>query len=223
MKLLKCSLKLLLTQLILMNMYMGANNLRIVQRAVQKYAAAYVNFADIETERLCIRKLTMTDVDEVLVFTSDPREVQYTALFGVMKTKEEVEKYIAEIVNNYPKGAPELLAISLKDSKKVVGLIALDVESISRADIMYAVAPDYWGKGIATEAARAMLKFGFKILGLNRIQGVCDPRNVASARVLEKCGMLYEGLLRSYFLIQKEGCDRKLYAITAKDYELQKR
>ena len=70
-----------------------------------------------------------------------------------------------------------------------------------------------------TEAVRAMISFGFDIKGLNRIQAMCEIPNVGSARVMEKCGMLYEGTLRQYMVQNDSFRDMKMYAILREDWQ----
>ena len=80
------------------------------------------------------------------------------------------------------------------------------------AELGFAVSRDRWGQGYATEAARAILDFGFADLGLRRIYATCRPENVGSSRVLEKIGMSREGRLRDHVLIRGDWRDSLLYA-----------
>jgi ribosomal-protein-alanine N-acetyltransferase len=193
--------------------FMSATNLQTVQRGIQRCSEILSQFSGIETDRLVIRKLEVADIDDVFVFTSDSHVTELTTIFEIAKTKDDVKKYIENIVDNYTKGIPDYWAIVYKENSKVVGIICIDISSRYRGDIAYAIARDYWSKGIATEAAGAVIDFGFKVLGLKRIDATCDPRNIASVRVLKKCGMRYEGLLKSYSFMHGSFCDRELYAI----------
>jgi ribosomal-protein-alanine N-acetyltransferase len=79
----------------------------------------------------------------------------------------------------------------------------------------------YWGKGYMSEAVQAIIKHCFDDLGLERLEATCDLENMASARVMEKCGMIREGIVRSgyYSQVLKEYRDVYLYAIVRSDYE----
>lgn len=77
----------------------------------------------------------------------------------------------------------------------------------------YVVNPDYWGQGIATEAAHLLIKFGFQEMKLHRIFATCDPRNIGSAKVLEKIGLTKEGRIREHKLIRDGWRDSFLYSI----------
>ena len=82
-----------------------------------------------------------------------------------------------------------------------------------QGDLGYDLAPRYWGRGYATEAARAIVRFGFEELGLHRIWSWCIADNVASARVMEKVGMRLEGRQRDKERFKGRWWDRLLYAI----------
>jgi ribosomal-protein-alanine N-acetyltransferase len=77
----------------------------------------------------------------------------------------------------------------------------------------YVVHPDLWGQGYATEIVGLLLRFGFEHLNLHRIMATCDPRNIASARVLEKIGMTYEGRQRHTMLIRDGWRDSSMYSL----------
>jgi ribosomal-protein-alanine N-acetyltransferase len=81
----------------------------------------------------------------------------------------------------------------------------------------YALHPDYWGKGYATEAAQAIVNFGFKHLKMHRIWATCDVKNKASEKILKKCGMKKEGRLRSHMLLHGHWRTSYLYAILETD------
>ncbi|WBQ02864.1 GNAT family N-acetyltransferase [Kribbella sp. CA-293567] len=82
-----------------------------------------------------------------------------------------------------------------------------------RGEISYAVHPDFWGQGVASEIARILLEFGFGHLQLERIEATCDPRNSASAAVLKRIGMTHEGILRRTVLIRTGWRDSKLHSL----------
>lgn len=73
-------------------------------------------------------------------------------------------------------------------------------KNCNHGNLVYFISKDFWNKGYATEASKLMISFGFENLSLNRISGICMSHNTASARVLEKAGMQYEGLGRSEIL-----------------------
>lgn len=189
------------------------NKLAIISRGVKKFTTHFTNFTPIETDRLILRKVQASEIDNVFEFLSDEQMIKYTPLFTPAKSIDDAVKFTQNILDCYEKGEPTYFGIIYKENNKLVGLIHVEIESCFRASISYLVNPKYWSKGIATEATKAIINFGFNTMGLQRIEATCDPRNIASSRVLEKCGMSYEGTLKSYFCVNGEFCDRKLYAI----------
>jgi RimJ/RimL family protein N-acetyltransferase len=94
------------------------------------------------------------------------------------------------------------------------------VDRVNRTgDLGYGLARDAWGKGLATEAARAVVDYGFSALGLAKVWARTDPRNAASVRVLEKLGMRREGLLRSHVIRWGERADRAYYGLLREEWE----
>jgi RimJ/RimL family protein N-acetyltransferase len=101
----------------------------------------------------------------------------------------------------------------------VSGLATLHLLPFQQGEITYSLHPDHWGRGIATDAARQLLRLGFVELGLHRIFGTCDPRNVASGRVMRKLGMVQEGRLRQNVLIRDGWRDSDMYSILTSEWD----
>jgi ribosomal-protein-alanine N-acetyltransferase len=115
------------------------------------------------------------------------------------------------------------LAIALRADGRVIGGCGIHVSNQRNREgwLGYVLCRDCWGQGYASEAARALLGFGFGPLGLHRIFATCDPRNLASARVLEKIGMHHEGHLREHKWQKGEWRDSLLYAILEHEMRLE--
>lgn len=150
----------------------------------------------IETERLLLRAFTMEDVSGFLKVVSQP-EVMESLPEGVM-SEEQLRKTLRRIVDCYEKNMPKKIvklsvAVVDKRSKRIIGWVGLaPLEcSPSEIEIYYGLSAHHWGKGLATESARAMLHFGFRTVGLDRIVAVVTPENLASQRVVEKLGMRF--------------------------------
>lgn len=113
------------------------------------------------------------------------------------------------------------LAIILMTTDQVIGSCNLKIHSqqFQHGELGYFLHPDYWNQGYATEVTRCLLRFGFTNCALHRIVGMCDPRNTASARVLEKVGMQYEGRLREIMFIQDGWRDSLLYSILKHEWQ----
>ena len=97
------------------------------------------------------------------------------------------------------------------------GAIAIHLaQNHRRGEIGYWLATPFWGRGVMTDAARTVVAYGFETLGLHRIQATCLPHNIGSYRVMEKAGMVREGILRDYIVHQAgDYADIAMYAIVA--------
>lgn len=100
----------------------------------------------------------------------------------------------------------------------VVGNCVLDLRGRAQGEISYVLHPDYWGRGLATAAARQLVQLGFDEHALHRIFATCDPRNTASAAVLGRLGMRYEGRMRETTLIRDGWRDSDLYSILVHEW-----
>ena len=112
-------------------------------------------------------------------------------------------------------------AITFPGSGRLIGNCGLrrKPENDREADIGYELAPEYWNQGYATEAAKAMVRFGFRELGLHRISSWCIADNVASARVLEKAGLRLEGRLRENDYFKNRWWDTLLYGLLEDEWK----
>jgi len=112
------------------------------------------------------------------------------------------------------------IAVNLKRGQKLIGACGIRIQDpvLRTADMGYVLNRGYWGKGYATEAAKALIHFGFSKLKFHRIWATCDVQNKASARVLEKAGMKREGLLRKNVFQKGAWRDSYLYAILESDH-----
>ena len=113
----------------------------------------------------------------------------------------------------------------LKSEQKVIGDCAIKVISIDnrQGEIGFTLNPQYQGKGFATEAAKAILSFGFQQLNLHRITAICDVRNKPSYRLMERLGMRQEAHFRQNCLVKGEWCDEFVYAILKQEWQHEKR
>ena len=115
----------------------------------------------------------------------------------------------------YRRGRPASWAIVHRRGGRVIGSIGVMwlSEEHRSAEIGYSLNRDYWNQGCMTQALSAVLRSLFDSLGLHRIEGQCDTRNPASGRVMEKCGMVREGVLHGRIFNKGEFIDTVLYAI----------
>lgn len=178
----------------------------------------------IETERLIIKPYCIRDIDDLYKICSDEK-VMACIPEGVMSYQwvEDLIKWMVEYC--YEKNTPDNIikfgvSVADKETKRVIGQCGLGSLDCKPEDveIFYGLSSEYWGQGLATEAAMAMLHYGFDIIGLKRIIAVVKPDNIASRKVIEKMGMKFEKIL-NVDDINYSGYDGELYyAITKDEY-----
>jgi ribosomal-protein-alanine N-acetyltransferase len=168
----------------------------------------------LETERLSLRQIGIKDTDDVFAFTSNPKTSEWLT-WDPHKTKEDSLNFIKSVLEKYQKNQPAQWAIELKSEKKVIGLCGFVnfFEEHSKGEVAYVLSPDYWGKGFLPEALIKIIEFSFKQLGLIRIEAKCEVGNFASEKVMQKVGMIQEGLFIKYLKRKGESRSYKLFAI----------
>jgi RimJ/RimL family protein N-acetyltransferase len=177
-----------------------------------------------QTVRLELREFQKADWKETHEYASDPQVVHFMS-WGP-NTEEETRAFIERSIA-YQKEKPRVkysLAIVIRDGNRLIGGCGLYESNFESREgwIGYCLNRQFWGQGYATEAARALLKFGFTDFNLHRIFATCDPANTASAHVMEKIGMQYEGHLRENTTSKGAWRDSLLYAILDREWKTSK-
>lgn len=153
----------------------------------------------IETARLILRPLAMSDLDNMVALYGDPDVMRYVGSTGEPRNHEQTERGLRSLIayqQNYGYGG---FAAILKTTQEFVGrggLIHLD--NTDEIEVYYALAKKFWGCGYATEMTKAFVELGFSQLGLQRIVGVTYPQNEASGKVLQKAGLKFEKIANYY-------------------------
>jgi RimJ/RimL family protein N-acetyltransferase len=147
----------------------------------------------LETDRLLVREFTLDDAEAYYPLCTDPAIIRYTHDPGSVTTVEHARDILrARPIADYQKHGFGRLACVLKSSGLVIGFAGLRyLDDFQGVDIGYRFLPPYWGKGLATEAGRSVLRDGFARLKLERIIGLVATDNVASVRVLRKLGLTF--------------------------------
>lgn len=179
-----------------------------------------LNPLTIKTPRLVLRNFREDDWSAVHEYAADLDVVRYMP-WGPNSEKETrsfIERAIASSVAD-PRTSFEF-AITRADTGKLIGGCGIRVASRAHrsADMGYCLRKDTWGLGYATEAAAAILEFGFDVLGSHRVFATCDTENRASARVLEKLGMRREAHFREDTRIHGRWRDSYLYAVLEQEW-----
>src|SRR5215213_10541352 len=146
----------------------------------------------LETERMVLRRMEMADVDDLMGIFSNPVAMRY---YPGTKSRQEAEEWVRRMQENYRDHGFGLWVAVLEDSGEFAGQCGLTVQQVEGKDeveIGYLFLRQFWGRGLATEAARAARDHGFHALGHERLVSLIDPGNLASRRVAEKVGLTME-------------------------------
>lgn len=175
---------------------------------------------EITTERLLLRPFMLSDGDAMLKNWIADEKIQSLYCEPVYSTKDEVKKLLCQYIDNYSKKDYYRWAIVWGENGECIGQIAFFlVDSENHfAEIEYCVSRQYQRRGLATEATKAIIRFGFEQIGLHKIQICHKANNIASKRVIEKCGFVYEGTLRDYFYTDGDYVGRCYYSILRDEY-----
>src|SRR5688572_13424725 len=173
----------------------------------------------LESERLQIRRLTIADDEAIHSYGKDER-VAFGASFPQHKDIEDARTFIRTVLENYQKNEPSSYGIILRKDNTLIGGIGLPMhdQMNNKAEIGYALAPWHWNNGYTTEAARMLIDHLFTSTDIERVEARCKTGNTASARVMEKVDMTYEGTLRSHTLYNGMYYDMKFYSILRSEW-----
>ena len=174
----------------------------------------------LETERLILRDFIQEDWQRVLEYQSDPMYLRYYD--WTERTPEAVQDFVGWFLDHQQQD-PRFkfqLAVTLKSSNLLIGNCGVRMDNVDavEADIGYELDPKHWNHGYATEAAHAIVDFGFSKFGLHRVWSWCVADNIGSAHVLEKLGMKLEGRLREKEFYKGRWWDTLMYAILANEW-----
>ena len=150
----------------------------------------------LSTDRLQLRRPRTTDADDVFSYASDPAVTHFMD-FPTHKTIETVSEWLSDCRSFWESGAEFTWFVTPRPVDHVIGAISLRLAG-HKADFGYVFNKKVWGKGFGTEASQAVVNLATSLPGMYRVWATCDVENVASARVLEKVGLMREGVLRSW-------------------------
>lgn len=165
--------------------------------------ALFSNMPTLETERLLLRKMRPSDRSDMFEYACRDDVTRYL-VWQPHFDEDYTLQYLTYIESRYKSGSFYDWAVVIKDSGKMIGTCGFtrfDHES-DCAEIGYVINPKYRGMGIAAEAAREVVRFGFERLALHRIEAKFMYGNEASLRVMQKLGMKFEGYHRDAMLVK---------------------
>ena len=148
----------------------------------------------LETPRLVLRRQVPADLDDLWALYCDPEITKHIP--DAPRTRDEAREELEWHMNGHPRN-PDLglWATVYKENGKFIGrcgLLPWTIDGQQEVEVAYTIARSYWGQGLATEAAQAILQYGFRQLNLSRLVSLIEPENAPSQRVAEKIGMHFE-------------------------------
>jgi len=167
---------------------------------------------------ISLRPITFADWSAVHEWASTEEACRYQ-LWGP-NTPAETQAFAHDAVGAWSQDPQDRYVWGVEESGVVLGLGELKIRSRrwQHGEIAYAVHVDHWGRGIGTAIATELLSFAFASLELHRVSATCDPRNEASASVLQRAGMTHEGRLRHTIRIRDGWRDSDMYSILADEW-----
>ena len=177
----------------------------------------------IETERLILRRFEYSDIDSMLRNWIADEQTQWDYGEPFYSTADAVRNlFDTKYIISYSRDDYYRWAVIEKASGECIGQIAYyKVDSDNRnGEIEYVIGPAFQGKGYATEMTRAVIAFGFEEINFHRIEICCRTLNEASRRVIEKCGLTYEGTVRDCFWRKDHYEDKRVYSILKNEYQV---
>lgn len=181
---------------------------------------SFDDLPDLETPRLLLRKIRLGDAADILEYASDPNVAKFTS-WDHYASLADAYRFVHWAMGRYQRRAEAPWGIVLKGEDKLIGTIGFTDHAPlhRRAEVSYAISAKYWRQGLTPEALDRTVRYGFEALRLNRIEARCIPENVASARVMEKVGMVYEGTLRRAMLAKGQYHDLQVFAVLRDEWK----
>ncbi len=172
----------------------------------------------IVTPRLSLRQFRMEDAPKMYEDWASDEEVTRYLMWAAHRSLEETEGLLKSWVDGYGDKAKYLWCIEWKETEEPIGSIGVTkiIEQAQLVELGYFISRRYWHQGIATEAVQAVMDFFFDQVGVNRVESRHDPRNAYSGKVMEACGMRYEGTRIEADYNNSGICDEALYGLTRK-------
>ena len=178
----------------------------------------FKSFPELESERLLYRKILLGDAKDLFLIRSNNDVMRFMDVTR-FESIDDAEKLINSVNEAYKKQTGINWAIVEKKSKTFIGYFGFFriIPEHCRAEIGYALSPEYWGKGYMHETLNKMVRFGFKIMKLHSIEANVNPENEKSKKTLEKIGFRQEAYFRENYLFNNRFLDSFIYSLLEKD------
>jgi ribosomal-protein-alanine N-acetyltransferase len=175
-------------------------------------AATIAAYDNLETDRLLLRLVTEDDLDDLAALYADPVVMRY---FPKTYSRDETREFLERMINGYRLVGYHLLATIYKPNGRFIGrcgIIRQEIEGEQLSEVGYMLNKDYWGMGLATEAARKLRDFGFSTFQFDRMISLVRPINTPSQAVARRNGM---EIIRD---VKYAGLDHHLFCITRQEW-----
>ncbi|MBW4577564.1 MAG: GNAT family N-acetyltransferase [Aphanothece sp. CMT-3BRIN-NPC111] len=161
----------------------------------------------IDTARMRLRPLAKSDLDSLARIYSDPDVMKYR-LYSQPASFEQTQESLQSYLAHWERYGFGRWAVVHKPNQQFIGHCGLEnLPILGEVELNYLLAKEYWGRGLTTEAARSLIKYGFETLKLQGLVALAKPENLASLRIMQKIGMQYERVVQLY------GVEWVMYAI----------
>ncbi len=187
---------------------------------ILKIGDVFGDLPELQTPRLLLRKLKPEDAADMFEYASDP-EVARDVTWEAHRSINDSRGFIDSVLKKYANKETSEWGLVLKESGKLIGTCGFVWwrPEHAKAEFGYALSRKYWGRGLMTEAAAAVIAFGFGKMKLHRLEARCIITNVGSEKVMLKNGMRYEGTTRD-IVYEKGGFKSlKLYSLLKEEYK----
>jgi ribosomal-protein-alanine N-acetyltransferase len=192
--------------------------IKLFSMNIQINDSVFESFPALETERLVLRDFTNEDASDFFRVRSNPAVMKYLDI-EVHKTVADSIKMIERIHDSFSDKTGINWVIEEKGTKAFTGYCCFHrlMRANARAEIGYALRPEYWRKGIAKEAINALVNFAFNKLSVHGIEANVNPENISSKKLLGKLGFKREAFFREYHLSNKKFTDSEIYCLIESD------
>ena len=172
-------------------------------------------------QRVVLREFTLDDVDDALKIIGDDRVTRFLSFDS--RSREEAQAMIEGAVKRAQESPRTefYLAVARPDDDSMIGFARIAIAGVKAGKLGYAIAADEWGHWYATDAARTLTAFAFRVLQLHRVSAAIGPENTASITLVERLGFTREGVLRDHVFTNGSWRDSVLYSVLEHEWQPQ--
>ena len=177
-------------------------------------------FPVLNTKRLTLKQVGAKDIPTIVKYAGNPKIAQMTLNIPHPYAEKDAIFWINKINQGFEKGTTYTFGIRLNTTDELIGAVGIHpVQRFNRAELGYWIAEPFWNAGYASEAARCVLEFGFRELGLHKIYATHLVENPASGKVMAKCGMIQEADLKDHVRKGDKYYSLIQYRLTKEEFE----